>query len=170
MPAEGRIVIGQADDAGGQGDLRRHIAYLPQDLQDPPFVSARELVSLGRFRPDRSLGWRVSAEDKEVVEECLARCLADSLADRPFDHLSGGEKQRYGCPSAWPSNESSSCWMNRCRRLTIRKRASSSECWRSWHPKARAWFLLRTTCRWRSVWSENAGAEGRRTGIRRASG
>ena len=85
-PVEGRIVIGQGDDAGGQGDLRRHIAYLPQDLQDPPFVSARELVSLGRFRPGRSLGWRVSAEDKEVVQE--------SLADRPFEQLSGGEKQR----------------------------------------------------------------------------
>lgn len=90
-PTEGGVY---ADSGGGEGELRRHIAYLPQDLQDPPFVSAKELVSLGRFRPERSLGWRVSAEDKEIVQECLARCLADSLADRPFDQLSGGEKQR----------------------------------------------------------------------------
>ena len=91
-PTEGRVYAG--DDTGGEGESRRHIAYLPQDLQDPPFVSARELVSLGRFRPDRSLGWRVSEEDREVVQGCLERCLADSLADRPFDQLSGGEKQR----------------------------------------------------------------------------
>ena len=93
-PTEGRVYAGSGVDGGGEGELRRHIAYLPQDLQDPPFVSAKELVSLGRFRPERSLGWRVSAEDKEIVQECLARCLADSLADRPFDQLSGGEKQR----------------------------------------------------------------------------
>lgn len=91
---EGRVFVGPDGQNSGQGDLRRSIAYLPQDLQDPPFVSARELVSLGRFKPDRSLGWRVSEGDREVVQKCLSRCLADSLADRPFDQLSGGEKQR----------------------------------------------------------------------------
>ena len=93
-PARGRVYAGSGGDAGEQSELRRHVSYLPQDLQDPPFVSARELVSLGRFRPDRSLGWRVSSDDREIVQNCLARCLVDSLADRPFDQLSGGEKQR----------------------------------------------------------------------------
>ena len=36
----------------------------------------------------------VSAEDKEAVQECIVRCLAESFADRPFGQLSGGEKQR----------------------------------------------------------------------------
>lgn len=93
-PRKGRVLVGAGDVGDGQSNLRRHIAYLPQDLQDPPFVSVRELVSLGRFRPGRSIGWRVSSDDKEVVGECLRRCLADSLADRSFDQLSGGEKQR----------------------------------------------------------------------------
>lgn len=93
-PKEGRVLIGESDETVGARELRRHIAYLPQDLQDPPFVSARELVSLGRFSPGHSLGWRVSAGDREIVQECLARCLAESLADRPFEQLSGGEKQR----------------------------------------------------------------------------
>lgn len=93
-PTEGRVAIGLGDEGVGAGEAKRHIAYLPQDLQDPPFVSARELVNLGRFKPDRSLGWRVSAEDKEIVQGCLERCLADSLAERPFGQLSGGEKQR----------------------------------------------------------------------------
>ena len=93
-PTEGRVVLASEDVSGEPVDARPHIAYLPQDLQDPPFVTARELVSLGRFNPTRSLGWRISAEDKEAVQECIVRCLAESFADRPFARLSGGEKQR----------------------------------------------------------------------------
>ena len=93
-PTEGRVFLASEDESGEPVDARLHIAYLPQDLQDPPFVTARELVSLGRFNPTRSLGWRISAEDKEAVQECIVRCLAESFADRPFARLSGGEKQR----------------------------------------------------------------------------
>ena len=93
-PTEGRLFVNSGDVSDQPTGASRHIAYLPQDLQDPPFVTARELVSLGRFNPKRSLGWRMSAEDKEAVEECIVRCLAESFADRPFAQLSGGEKQR----------------------------------------------------------------------------
>ena len=93
-PTSGRISLRAGDAPGGRIDLKRRIAYLPQDLQDPPFVSVRELVSLGRFRPGRSLGWRVSDDDKQAVQECIDRCLAGPFADRPFAQLSGGEKQR----------------------------------------------------------------------------
>lgn len=93
-PTKGRVFVDSGNASGEPTGARRHIAYLPQDLQDPPFVTARELVSLGRFNPKRSLGWRMSAEDKETVQDCIARCLAESFADRPFAQLSGGEKQR----------------------------------------------------------------------------
>ena len=93
-PTEGRVFLDAGDASGDLTGVGRHIAYLPQDLQDPPFVTVRELVSLGRFNPKRSLGWKVSAKDKEVVQECIDTCLAESFADRPFAHLSGGEKQR----------------------------------------------------------------------------
>ena len=93
-PTEGRVFLGEGRGASGNSEPERHIAYLPQDVQDPPFVTVRELVSLGRFRPRTSLGWRVSATDREAVEQCIARCLLESIADRPFARLSGGEKQR----------------------------------------------------------------------------
>ena len=93
-PTEGRVLLDAGDASGDLTGVGRYIAYLPQDLQDPPFVTVRELVSLGRFNPKRSLGWKVSAKDKEVVQECIDTCLAESFADRPFAHLSGGEKQR----------------------------------------------------------------------------
>lgn len=93
-PAEGRVYLDAGNASGGLAEAREHIAYLPQDLQDPPFVTVRELVSLGRFSPKRSLGWRVGSEDREAAQECLTRCLSESFADRPFAQLSGGEKQR----------------------------------------------------------------------------
>lgn len=93
-PIEGQIFLGLGTASGEKTGTRGHVAYLPQDLQDPPFITARELVSLGRFSPKRSLGWRVDPKDKETVQDCIVRCLAESFADRPFAHLSGGEKQR----------------------------------------------------------------------------
>ncbi len=93
-PTEGRVYLDTGDTSGEIAETKRHVAYLPQDLQDPPFVTVRELVSLGRFSPKGSLGWRVGAKDREAVRECIARCLAESFADRPFAQLSGGEKQR----------------------------------------------------------------------------
>ena len=93
-PARGRVFLNADNVSGEPTGTRRHIAYLPQDLLDPPFVTARELVSLGRFRPKRSLGWRLSGSDKNAVQEYLARCHTEDFADRPFSQLSGGEKQR----------------------------------------------------------------------------
>lgn len=92
-PTEGRVLLHKGDDTGETSEAKRSIAYLPQDLQDPPFVTVRELVTLGRFNPERSIGWRVSPQDREAVQECIETCLLGSFADRPFARLSGGEKQ-----------------------------------------------------------------------------
>ena len=94
LPTGGRVYWASEGSLGESARPRRHIAYLPQDLLDPPFVTVKDLVSLGRFSPRRSLGWRVSAEDEEAVQECIAKCLVEPFADRPFAQLSGGEKQR----------------------------------------------------------------------------
>ena len=93
-PTSGRVTLGAPRSPGEPAERKRRVAYLPQDIQDPPFVTVRELVSLGRFRPGRGLGWRIGPEDREAVRQCIARCLPESLADRPFAQLSGGEKQR----------------------------------------------------------------------------
>ena len=90
---EGRVLQSGGDAVRVALEAMRNIAYLPQDLQDPPFVTVRELVTLGRFNPKRSLGWRTSPEDIETVQECIRTCLLESFADRLFSQLSGGEKQ-----------------------------------------------------------------------------
>lgn len=93
-PTEGRVFLEAEDMSAGPAGVRRHVAYLPQGIQDPPFVTVREMVSLGRFSPKRSLGWRLSGYDRDAVRECIAACLIESFAGRPFAQLSGGEKQR----------------------------------------------------------------------------
>ena len=93
-PTKGQVFLSYGDAANEHPEAGRHVAHLPQDLQDPPFLTGTELVTLGRFRPKHSLGWVVSDRDKEAVQRCIKRCLADSFSDRPFAQLSGGEKQR----------------------------------------------------------------------------
>ncbi len=93
-PTAGRILLSGGGNVGERSEVGRNVAYLPQDVQDPAFVTVRELVTLGRFNPQRSIGWRVSPQDKEAVQECIAICHVESFADRPFAQLSGGEKQR----------------------------------------------------------------------------
>ena len=93
-PTGGRIFLNGPNPACEPGEIGRHIAYLPQDVQDPPFVTVGELVALGRFNPRRSLGWRLSGYDREAVRKCVATCLVESFAGRPLAQLSGGEKQR----------------------------------------------------------------------------
>ena len=93
-PTTGKVLLDRASASLEPEEPKPHIAYLPQDLQDPPFVTVRELVSLGRFRPKRSLGWKVSEADKDAVRDYIAQCRTDEYSDRPFSQLSGGEKQR----------------------------------------------------------------------------
>ena len=93
-PDEGRIVIEDDRNDARSAGQSRNIAYLPQDLQDPPFLSVREVVSLARFKPRRSLGWRLPKADVEIADAAIEECDVARLADRQFSQLSGGEKQR----------------------------------------------------------------------------
>jgi len=70
----------------------RTIAYVSQQpaLNFP--LTARELVSLGRY-PHGGRG-RESTSDKLAVSDALERTSASDLSDRRFNTLSGGEQQK----------------------------------------------------------------------------
>ena len=94
-PNRGRVEV--ADDSGAILSLKeavRSFAILPQGVQDPPYLTIRELVSLGRNRPGNGLGWRLGDSDMQAVYSCLRKCGIEDKEDRRFDELSGGEKQR----------------------------------------------------------------------------
>ena len=91
---DGQILI---EDENGVTPIDRQspdIAYLPQDVQDPPFLTVREVVSLARFNPRRSLGWRLTESDSALVDDVIRQCDMRELSSRQFSRLSGGEKQR----------------------------------------------------------------------------
>lgn len=71
--------------------LAKKLAILRQDSGPPPRVSVREMIGFGRFPHS---GGRMTAQDKAVVEEALARFELEGLANRSLDRLSGGQRQR----------------------------------------------------------------------------
>ena len=71
--------------------LAKKLAILRQDAGPPPRVTVREMVGFSRFPHS---GGRMTAEDKAMVEEALARFELEGLANRSVDRLSGGQRQR----------------------------------------------------------------------------
>lgn len=70
----------------------RLVGYLPQEVSPSYEFTVAEVVLMGRF-PHLLFGLE-SADDVAVAERSLQRTATDHLADRVFNTLSGGEKQR----------------------------------------------------------------------------
>ena len=74
---------------------RDEIAYVPQHLhanQHLP-ISAREVVTMGCYARRGPWG-RLTADDRDAVDESMARLDVTHLARRQLGSLSGGERQR----------------------------------------------------------------------------
>lgn len=71
----------------------RLVAYVPQVLGPAPAFRVAEIVAGGRF-PHVPTVRRLSAADQAAVQSALDRCGLAALADRRFDTLSGGERQK----------------------------------------------------------------------------
>lgn len=72
------------------GELARTIAYVPQMTGSIIAGSVMDTVMLGR-KP--YIQWKPSDEDIDIVSACLLRFDLQSIAHRPFNALSGGQKQ-----------------------------------------------------------------------------
>jgi iron complex transport system ATP-binding protein len=70
----------------------RLMAYVPQEHISPFPLLVREVVMLGRT-PYLGLLGRATAEDRRIVHDTMARIGLTDLADRPYDRLSGGQRQ-----------------------------------------------------------------------------
>ena len=76
-----------------QKELAKKQAVVLTDRIRPELLSARDVVSLGRY-PYTSMVGRLTPEDRRIVSEALALVNAAELADRDFMTLSDGQKQR----------------------------------------------------------------------------
>ena len=93
-PARGGVLLdGKAIGDYPSRHVARMIGLLPQSPITPDGITVTELVSRGRF-PHQGALRRESAEDRAVVERCLAETGLTELRARPVAELSGGQRQR----------------------------------------------------------------------------
>lgn len=92
-PIAGAVTLaGQPLSAYGARERAKMIAYVPQQPALSFPLTVRQLVALGRY-PHGGRG-RESAADKRAIDEALERTTSTGLSNRPFNTLSGGEKQK----------------------------------------------------------------------------
>ncbi len=93
-PSAGRVCLLGDDIARlDRGAVARRVAVVPQS-EDPAFgYSVRQVVALGRA-PHQGAWMRPSSADEIAVDESLAACEIEHLAERDVTTLSGGESKR----------------------------------------------------------------------------
>ncbi len=93
-PARGVVRVRGADLRGySAAERARLFAYVPQTLERTPAFRVREVVAGGRYAHSAPLR-PLSRADETAVQNALARCGLEALADRPLDGISGGERQK----------------------------------------------------------------------------
>lgn len=92
-PTAGEVLLrGQPISAVRPEQRARQLGYLPQEVHAAYSFSVLQVVLLGRF-PHLGFGLETD-RDLAVAEDCLRRTDTLQLAERNFQTLSGGEKQR----------------------------------------------------------------------------
>lgn len=94
-PAAGRVTLDDVE----LGTLAPHrraqlVAALGADSEAPNGMTVREVALSGRFARHAWWDWTRGEDDFDAVSAALARVDLTEKADRPFDTLSSGERQR----------------------------------------------------------------------------
>jgi iron complex transport system ATP-binding protein len=96
LPSGGEIrVFGERLTSATVKQIRRRIAYLPQDVAVDTRIpiTVREVVSIGRLA-HKPLMARFTGRDRGIADEAMDLVGIADLAERPFGHLSAGQKQK----------------------------------------------------------------------------
>ena len=80
-------------------ELAKQVAYLPQESKFTFSFTVKEVVMMGRFPYLRSM-LAYKPNDFQVVKDMMILMEIDRFAERNFNELSGGEKQRVLIASA----------------------------------------------------------------------
>lgn len=93
-PASGQILLGGRDIYGFSArEYAKETAYLPQHLPAATALTARELVSMGRYAWGGLLG-RAGDADRQAVDRAFQLTHTEKFAGQIVDTLSGGERSR----------------------------------------------------------------------------
>ena len=77
----------------GQKEIAKRMAILMTERIHPELMTCYDVVSTGRYPYTGALGL-LGKEDKRIVEESLELVHGRDMADRPFDAISDGQRQR----------------------------------------------------------------------------
>lgn len=89
IPQEGEIWV-MNEPVKGHPQVRRHIGYMPQQVQFPENLTVREILS-----------WIQEIRNKNVdVDPWIQWVGLENFLDRPFGLLSGGTRQKVGLVAA----------------------------------------------------------------------
>ena len=90
----GTVLLEEKDMAQmRQNETARRMAILMTQRIHPELMTCFDVVSTGRYPYTGALGL-LSREDKAIVLEAMALVNSEDLADRPFDAISDGQRQR----------------------------------------------------------------------------
>ena len=90
-PSAGAVLLDEDDiQKMRRSEIARHFGYVPQKYGEES-LTVFDAVLLGR-KP--YIKWAASRRDLLVVEDVLKRLQLERLAQRPVNHLSGGEHQK----------------------------------------------------------------------------
>ncbi|WP_345470647.1 SIP domain-containing protein [Glutamicibacter ectropisis] len=93
-PSGGQVLLDGADiHSKPAKEVAKTLGLLPQSPTAPDGITARELISRGRY-PHQGLFKRFSTEDEAAVNRAMELTGTTELADRAVDELSGGQRQR----------------------------------------------------------------------------
>ena len=93
-PLAGTVFIsGKSLRETGANELARKLSILLTERVSPELMTCRDVVSTGRYPYTGHLGV-LRPEDKAIVEQSLRETDALDFADRPFQSISDGQRQR----------------------------------------------------------------------------
>jgi iron complex transport system ATP-binding protein len=96
VPIEAGAILHDGIDVRALGSVERAraLTLIGDDVETPHGMSVRDVVLTGRFAHRAWWDWMTGEADLFAADAALARVGLAALADRSFDGLSSGERQR----------------------------------------------------------------------------